>query len=111
MSLILALDPGTTQTGWCIYSTKHKTVQAFGVSPNEEIITLIDERVYTEVACEMIASYGMAVGAEVFETCIWIGRFQQKLADTEGMPMHRVFRKDDATVGSMRRPHLRCRGC
>jgi hypothetical protein len=42
------------------------------------------------MAIEMIASYGMPVGAEVFDTCVWIGRF------TQAWPAATVpiFRKD-----------------
>lgn len=76
---ILALDPGTTETGFCLYDGER--VIDSGVSPNERVLAHIlattrpgDARI---LAIEMIASYGMAVGREVFETCVWIGRFQQ----------------------------------
>ena len=44
------------------------------------------------VVIEAIASYGMAVGAEVFETCIWIGRFYEALSQYSEPA--RVYRKD-----------------
>lgn len=41
-------------------------------------------------AIEMIASYGMPVGREVFETCVWIGRFDQ----CSELPARLVYRRD-----------------
>jgi hypothetical protein len=40
----------------------------------------------------MIASYGMAVGKEVFETCVWIGRFIENWRDPDAAKL--VYRKD-----------------
>lgn len=91
--IILALDPGTTQTGWCLYDTEGSDVQLFGVDDNSKIIELINDGDYDEVAIEMIASYGMAVGAEVFETCVWIGRFVQCCANLN-VRHKAIYRKD-----------------
>jgi hypothetical protein len=76
--MILAIDPGTSQSGWCIYEDGR--VLDSGVDANKEILHLIRARgtvcgPLPKLAIEMIASYGMAVGKEVFETCVWIGRF------------------------------------
>jgi hypothetical protein len=90
---ILALDPGTTQSGWCIYDTKEKAVVHFGLAENQNVINYINDGTYDEVAIEMIASYGMAVGAEVFETCVWIGRFVQCCANLN-VRHKSVYRKD-----------------
>lgn len=42
----------------------------------------------------MIASYGMAVGKEVFDTCIWIGRFIE-LAKLQNIDAEYIYRKDE----------------
>lgn len=52
------------------------------------------------LALEFIASYGMPVGAEVFQTCLWAGRFIQAFPGQH----HIVYRKDVKLnlCGSMR---------
>ncbi|MBQ1764316.1 MAG: hypothetical protein IIZ92_15615 [Aquincola sp.] len=44
------------------------------------------------LAIEMIASYGMPVGREVFETCVWIGRFVQAWHSPDKVRL--VYRRD-----------------
>ena len=43
---------------------------------------------------EMIASYGMPVGKEVFDTCVWIGRFKQ-IAIIRNVKVEYIYRKDE----------------
>ena len=50
----------------------------------------------SHVAIEMIASYGMAVGKSVFETCVWIGRFIQALENNYyNDSLKFIYRKDE----------------
>lgn len=91
---ILAIDPGTTESGWVVYA--HSEVMASGVMPNEEMLAYVKREHFRingyRMAVEMIASYGMAVGREVFETCVWIGRFQQAWHAPEAVEL--VYRRD-----------------
>jgi hypothetical protein len=88
--VILAIDPGTTHSGWCVLGGIGPRPMASGVYENGELLAVLREN-RNPVAIEMIASYGMAVGKEVFETCVWIGRFVQ-VAGPERVRL--VYRKD-----------------
>jgi hypothetical protein len=55
---------------------------AFGIDLNEDILDKLNPQ--SPVVIERIASYGMPVGESIFETCIWSGRFIQRVADKGG---------------------------
>ena len=76
MNLILAIDPGTTHSGYA-YLAGGTNVMQSGVADNHEILKHIAMYHGPLVAIEEIRSYGMAIGQETIDTIRWIGRFQQ----------------------------------
>lgn len=84
MRKVIAIDPGSEESGYVIVEKDSYKVLDKGKKPNEEVLGILICTLYDameaheetpEVAIEMVASYGMPVGREVFETCVWIGRF------------------------------------
>lgn len=92
MGLILAIDPGTDKGAYLLWDPAAEAVRGMGVLPNAELLALLGRVECDGVYCEMIASYGMAVGREVFETCVWIGRAWQVCA-ARGVLFDRVLRQ------------------
>jgi len=91
--MILAIDPGNTESAYVLMGEDYKPI-AFGKIKNEDLLkkhmTEVPFPIYRECVIEMVASYGMAVGKEVFETCVWIGRFLQ----ASEVETKLIYRKD-----------------
>ncbi len=77
--MILAIDPGPVESAYVLWDGSR--LFDFGKVPNARLLELLHSGRYMahveHCAIEMIASFGMPVGASVFETCVWIGRFMQ----------------------------------
>lgn len=76
---VLAIDPGNIESGWVVIDWYTRRPIEFGKTPNAELLAKLHSLQCDVAAIEMVAAYGMAVGAEVFDTCVWIGRYQQTL--------------------------------
>lgn len=90
---IFAIDPGPTQSAWVVF--RDGRVQDCAIEDNAHVLCQLSLAWQVDqFAIEQIRSYGMAVGAEVFETCEWCGRFDQQIRITHGKPALFVPRKD-----------------
>lgn len=89
---VLAIDPGTTESAY-VYWTFGK-IQAADIIPNKDLLGMLAPSptgvAFDVAAIEMVACYGMAVGKEVFETCVWIGRFYEHLKPEPRL----IYRRD-----------------
>lgn len=94
---VLAIDPGNEKSAYCIWDGSK--ILDFGKINNDALIDFIAQDClhlkdsFDFVVIEMIASYGMPVGKEVFETCLFIGRIQQLCANYD-FKAELIYRKD-----------------
>jgi hypothetical protein len=91
---IIAIDPGNTQSAWC------ELIEGKPAASSKDLNHAVLARLRNEgspaadlLAIEMIASYGMAVGREVFDTCLWVGRFLEAWA-SRGGAVQLVYRRE-----------------
>lgn len=102
---ILGIDPGFEETAWVLVDESLRPVK-FAKEENhtalQSMIDLYESGRKIEAAIEMIASYGMPVGREVFDTCVWIGVFSHALNGNASL--HRIYRKEEKLLicGSMK---------
>ena len=98
--LILAIDPGPERSA--AIECRHygqpgmnPVLVSSGIYANDALATLCHllsrHRHTGELAIEMVACYGMPVGKEVFETCLWVGRFIEAWGGTR---CTKVYRRD-----------------
>lgn len=102
---IFAIDPGPVESGWCVWDTttphllwegrewkskmsgkvvvSESGTPPFGKIDNRALVDIILKTAANiDVwAIETVASYGMRVGKEVFDTCRWSGRFEVFIAE------------------------------
>jgi len=104
---ILAIDPGNVESAYCIMEEDTYKPVLFEKINNDDLIIklkpILKEYYINAVIIEMIASYGMPVGREVFDTCIWIGRFYESFISCTGI-IEYIYRKEEKInlCGSMK---------
>lgn len=92
MNTLLAIDPGPVESAYALIDADTCRPVLTGKVPNDQLrgwlrlgeIGSVSDR----VVIEMVASYGMPVGLDVFETVWWTGRF------CEITGAERVYRKE-----------------
>lgn len=95
---VLAIDPGNVYSAYCVVDAETLRPLDFDKVKNETLREYIKGFRFEEVdraVIEMFQSFGMAVGKDVFETAVWIGRFAERLDRKASHPTAFVYRKDE----------------
>ena len=75
--ILLSVDPGHTQSAVVMYDVSERHVSYKTIAENGILLERLPKLSGDVLLIEKVASFGMPVGEEVFETVFWSGRFAQ----------------------------------
>lgn len=91
----LALDPGTTHTGWVIYDPEEETLLEAGWEENSLVLWRIDNMGFHDrIVIESFAAQGMPLGDSSLETLRWEGRFTERAKASRQIDVDRITRRE-----------------
>lgn len=111
---ILGIDPGTTETAYCLCTVNEKqcvgdkplSINQFAKLSNDEMVEVLHtilqslkEEDTIRIAIEHLESYGTAVGKSTFETAYFIGRLKEitftYALNSENISLDRIYRHEE----------------
>lgn len=102
-SWTVGIDPGTYESGVAVIDSETLApILAVKIKNEETVATLKQtfadhgiDPADADFAIEGVTSYGRPVGRETFQTCEWIGRYDEQLRAWTGRYPERVYRIEE----------------
>lgn len=100
---ILAIDVGTTETGFCLIDKDTYKPIRFGKISNNDLLEIVKSENYDTLIYEEFQSYGMPIGVSTITSITWNGRYMQIALDRE-KKVDYIYRKEEKLnlCGSMK---------
>lgn len=96
--IVFAIDPGPERSAIVVWDPSTAMIAGALTAANEVVLSQVAHRVRRQsdvLVIEQVASFGMPVGSDVFETVFWSGRFAQAWTGYHAaMPFERVKRHE-----------------
>jgi len=89
---IIGIDPGNEKSAYVLYANHE--IREYGIYINEDMRSIVSTTYADLLAIEQCACYGMPVGATVFDTSLWAGRFIERYVVSQHKPYRIIYRKD-----------------
>lgn len=89
---IVAIDPGDVESAYVMWNGE--SILEFDKTENERLLArlgqyeIIEDPFLEAIVIEKIASYGMPVGAHIFETVFWTGIFYERFENWTNVERH-----------------------